>query len=129
MRKKSLVLVVIMILSVLLLSACGGSAVSDSPYVGKWVGTTAEYAGMEWDVASLLGEFTIDLESGGKAVLTVQGETTNGKWSESDAGVVIDEGSDNEVTLTAGDDGRLSVEMEGMVIYFEKEGADAGDSE
>ena len=84
---------------------------------------------MEWDVASLLGEFTIDLESGGKAVLTVQGDTTNGKWSESDAGVVIDEGSDNEVTLTAGDDGRLSVEMEGMVIYFEKEGADAGDSE
>lgn len=129
MKKRSLALVVLMILSVLLLSACGGSTASDSPYVGKWVGTTAEYAGMEWDVASLLGEFTIDLQSSGKAVLTVEGEETTGKWAENETGVVIDEGTDNEVTLTSGDDGRLSVEMEGMVIYFEKEAADAGDSE
>ena len=127
MKRKSLAILLCMLLSMVFLTACGGADMSDSEYVGKWIGTTAEYSRMEWDVASLLGDFTIEFKADGTVVVTVQGEDTDGKWSETEGGVIVDEGTDGEMTVKKVDD-RLSIEQDGMTIYFEKEGAAAADA-
>lgn len=90
--KKLTALLVLFVLT-LNLMGCGGADYSESPYLGTWVGTTAEYAGMEMGVEEILGgEFTFTLESNGKCTLSVAGDEEKGKWSETENGFsVVDE--------------------------------------
>ena len=106
-----------LLVGVLLMSMAGcGKKLADSKYVGKWIGTTAEYEGLEMSVESLYGEFTVLLEASGKVTLNTAGEETTGKWEETDNGVLLDK----EMELVD-KDGKLVYETDGMSIYFERE--------
>ncbi|MCF2554586.1 hypothetical protein [Faecalicatena contorta] len=114
MKKKVSIFLVCMMAAMFLLTACGKD-MSDSKYVGTWVGTTAEYEGMELSVEELFGEFSITLEADGTAKGTMDGEEESGKWEETDNGVSLD----GEMELIA-DGEKLTYEEEGVIIYFEK---------
>ena len=64
------------------LTGCGGSddKYADSPYVGTWAAKTAEYSGVEVDVAEVIGAFEITLNADGSASMLEEGETL--EWGE-----------------------------------------------
>lgn len=102
-------------LSMFLLAACGKD-MSNSKYVGTWVGTTVEYGGMELSIEDIYGKFEVELDAKGKATVTTADDSKSGKWDESETGVSLDGG---DVILTE-KDGNLVLEQEGMEIIFVK---------
>lgn len=73
---------ILMALSMLLaLAACGGSAEPD-PNAGLYVGDTVVAYGITLNAADYFGDdFSLELQSGGKAVLHYDGDTQRLKWS------------------------------------------------
>ena len=116
MKKKfSLGLVLVMVLA-FCLTACGGDKYADSKYVGTWNATVAVASGLEVPVDTIMDEFTIILNADGTATAKVDGDSEDGQWEETEKGVVIDETAE----LTADGD-KLTIEKDGVIIYFEKE--------
>lgn len=112
-----------------MLAACGGGGNADAAYVGKWVSVAGEAMGLTLTGDDISG-FALELKEGGKAVLTVEGESDNVKWKN--------EG--NTITITAsGTDMTATVENNtmvfnnmlnmGMDLTFAKEGTEAANSE
>ena len=99
------------------LTACGDKY-ADSPYVGTWNATTADYNGMEIKVESLLGEFKMTIKADGTCDVLFGGEEKEGNWEPSENGFIIDSQSDMEFIS---DNGKLYVNYSGVVIHFEKE--------
>ena len=91
MKKRISLLMVCMMVIVTMATACGGKDLSNSKYVGTWVGKTAEYEGMEISVETLFGDFNFTLEGNGKATAHVDGEDKTGKWDETEKGIILDD--------------------------------------
>ena len=87
LKKKSMA--VVMVILVLNLSACGDKY-AESPYLGKWIGTTAAYSGISMNVTDIIGgEFDFILEASGKCSVSIAGEVDKGKWEETDTGFIV----------------------------------------
>lgn len=103
------------------LAGCGSdSKLADSKYLGKWVGSTVEYGEIQMELEQVFPDgFSIELTADGKITLDVNGEKTSGKWDESDNGVIVDQGSDNEVELVDRD-GNLVITYSDLSIVCVK---------
>lgn len=114
--KKLTALLVLLVLTLNLI-ACGKAVYSDSPYLGTWIGTTAEYSGLEMGVEEILGgEFTFTLENNGKCTLSVAGDEEKGKWSETENGFSVVDEFDFVV------DGNIAVlDYDGVIMNFVQE--------
>lgn len=116
-----------LIVAMCMLSACGGN--SKSEYVGKWISVLGE----AYDVR-LTGEyisgFALDLQDGGNAVLTVEGDSENVKWkNEGNVITITAEGVD--MTATVQNDTMVFDNMldMGLKLTFAKEGTEAANPE
>lgn len=74
------------LLCVLMLLAIGcetkSNEISDDPNLGVYKATTMEYLGVTIDIAEFFEQgFTIELKPNGKCVLTVDSDSSSGKWS------------------------------------------------
>ena len=100
--KRILVLALAFML-VFALSACGGKDKDsgDDPNLGVWVATTGEMLGISIEVGEFFGSgFTIELDTGGKCVITADGKKANGKWTLNDTEFTVKGGGfDSEGTL------------------------------
>jgi hypothetical protein len=124
--KKILALMLTAVLSVMMLTACGGGGgkYADSPYVGKWNATTAEMSGIQLQVSDIMNEFSITLNDDGSCTVVVDTdgdkETGKGEWEPREGGGVTVK--DDSGTLDFDDqDGKLTIVYEGVTMYFEKE--------
>lgn len=112
----------------LMLSACAGGN-ADEAYVGKWVSVAGEAMGVTLTGDDISG-FGLDLQSGGKAVLTVDGDSENVKWKNEGAVVTITVNG-TDMTATVQNDTMVFDNMldMGLKLTFAKEGTDAAKSE
>ncbi len=118
MKKILVVLCCLMIgLAAFAVTGCGDKY-GDSPYVGTWKATTAEYAGIEMDVEEVIGEFVLTLDADGSAKVKLKGEESTGTWEPTDNGFTVDESG--EMEFVPDGDG-ISVDYAGVNIYFEKQ--------
>lgn len=86
---KKMSIAVVMIILLFNLSACG-NPYAESPYLGKWIGSTAAYSGISMNVADIMGgEFDFTLEASGKCSVSIAGEVDKGKWEETDTGFIV----------------------------------------
>ncbi|MDR0489770.1 MAG: hypothetical protein LBH28_00790 [Oscillospiraceae bacterium] len=112
------------------LAACGGKDnAKNDPNLGLWVATTAEIFGESVD-ASIAFEngFTIELKSGGKCALNVDGEKGDSTWTLKD-GVFAIKGNDfTEMSGTLANGKLTLVDLmgSGMTLIFYKEGSSSG---
>lgn len=109
--------VIIASLGIALTGCGGGDKYADSPYVGTWVANVAEYAGVEVDVADIIGAFEITLNADGSASMLEEGETLECDWEPTDSGVTMKDSTQVDLTY---EDGKLVTEMSGVTFYFEK---------
>ena len=104
------------------LAACGGSAEED-PNVGKYLGTTAKALGMTMEMSEIYpGETWVELKSGGKVTIMLDGDDFPMKWAlEGEAITITIDGMDSAGTLT---DGMIVVDLMnmGVEMTFLKEG-------
>ena len=109
--------VIIASLGIALTGCGGGDKYADSPYVGTWVANVAEYAGVEVDVAEIIGAFEITLNADGSASMLEKGDTLECDWEPTDSGVTMKDSTQVDLTY---EDGKLVTEMSGVTFYFEK---------
>lgn len=117
-----------LMLSICMLTACGGGN-ADSAYVGKWVSVAGEAMGVTLTGDDISG-FAFDLQDGGKAVFTVEGESENVKWKTEGNVITITENG-IEMTGTLENDTMVfenKLDM-GVDLTFAKEGTDAAKPE
>lgn len=107
-----------------MLSACGGENV-DKAYVGKWVSVAGETMGVTLTGDDISG-FALDLQDGGKAVLTVDGDSNNVKW-KNEGNVVTITANGTDMTATVENNTMVFENMldMGLDLTFAKEGTDA----
>ena len=118
MKKTLLVALCVIVGAMGLVLAGCGAKYADSPYVGTWNATTAEYQGMELSVEEIYGNFSIALNEDGTCDVTVKDSTESGNWEPTDKGIAIKDSSDSlEFTDV---DGKLTIEYTGVTISFEK---------
>lgn len=114
---KRMAMLLTMVILVCNLVACGGDKYADSPYVGTWKGTTAEYSGLEMNVADIMGgEFDFILEANGKCTVSIAGDTEKGSWEPTDNGFSVE---DEFVFIVDGSSAVL--DYDGVTMNFEKE--------
>lgn len=107
----------------LVLTGCGGDGgkYADSPYLGTWKATTANYAGIEMNVADILGgDFTMTLEASGECTIDIAGDEESGDWEPSDKGMKIVD-SEESMEFTAEDAEHLVLDYQGMTLTLEKQ--------
>ena len=98
----------------LVLTGCGED-MSNSPYLGKWMATTATYNGVTLDVNKILGEFSFDLQKDGNCTAVISGDTKKCSWDETDKGFAVDKDIN---VIVNGDAGTL--EYQGVTINLKK---------
>ena len=80
--KKTLALVLALILICGCFAACGGGIDADNPVIGTWTLTRAKAMGMEFTASDLGIDMQLILKANGSATLINEGETIDGaKWS------------------------------------------------
>ena len=129
-RVISLVLALFLMVS---LSACGSSGRADEALVGKYLAVTGTSMGMTLSGADMSG-FTLELKSGGKVTMTIDGTSADGKWVNDDKTITLTiENTDmvgklDKDTITFES---ILKEMIGtsMDVKFAKEGTDAAKPE
>lgn len=102
--KKALA-IVLSLMMILSLAACGGSK-SEDPNLGIYKGTTAEMFGEESDITEIydLGDNLIELKADGKGTLTLDGEEMPMTWTlEGTKFNLVVEGIDSPGTLENGE--------------------------
>lgn len=129
-RVFSIILALVMVIS---LSACGSSERADEALVGKYIAVTGTALGMTLSGDDIAG-FTLELKSGGKVTMDVEDSSVDGKWIN----------DDNTITLTiektemVGKLGKDTITFEGILkelvgismdLKFAKEGTDAAKPE
>lgn len=118
MKKLTAVLLALVLAAALCVGAMAESAVN---YVDTWVLTGISMAGMDLSPESLGMDMFIVLNEDGTCLLSAMGEEETGTWAETETGITTTDGSGivDAYTLT---DGKLSAEVDGMVITFTRKG-------
>lgn len=117
-----------LIFAMFMLVACS-SENADEKYVGKWISVAGEAYGVTLTGEEISG-FGLNLQNGGNAVLTVDGDSANVKWkNEGDVITVTANGTD--MTATVKNDTMVFDNMldMGLKLTFAKEGTDAANPE
>lgn len=131
MMKKSSVLALFLTLglAVSVLSGCGGSNVrADQELEGKYIAVLGEMWGISMSGDDLDG-FAFDLQSGGKAVMTIDGDSHKVKWQNDDDTITITIDSENMVGTRGTDSFKVENILDmGMDITFAKEGTAAAEA-
>lgn len=121
-RLFAFLLALVMVLS---LAACGGETAED-PNAGKYLGTTAKALGMTMEMSEIYpGETWLELKSGGKGTIMLDGDDFPMKWAlEGEAITITIDGVDSVGTLA---DGVITVDLMnmGVEMAFLKEGMEA----
>lgn len=129
-RVFSIILALVMVISI---SACGSSGRADEALVGKYIAVTGTSMGMTLSGEDMAG-FTLDLKSGGEVTMDVEGSSTNGKWVNDDTTITLT----IENTEMVGKLGEDTIIFEGILkelvgismdLKFAKEGTDAAKPE
>ena len=123
MKKTWMVLLAIIIM--LPLAACGGGGDSDDPNLGLYTCIEAEYMGMTISVEDLAadGDITIELKSGGKGELNQGSDSYNITWKLDGEDFEFKDSSVTVLGTLA--DGVMVVEFEeDMFLTFLQEGVE-----
>lgn len=130
---KKITAVVIALALCLSLAACGSSARADDALVGKYIAVSGTALGVTL-TGDDVSDFTLDVKSGGKATISVEGTDANGKWTNDDTTFTLTvDGTD-----MVGQIGQDTITFEGfleemvgvsMDMKFAKEGTDAAKPE
>ena len=123
---KKLAAILLALAMLFTLAACGEKDNDSDPNLGRYEGTTIEAMGVTMNLSDIYeGENYVELKSGGKCVMTLEGDAAEGTWTLNGEDITITiEGIDSTGTLK---DGTLVVDfMEmGMPMTFVKGGASA----
>ena len=119
-------LAILLILAMLLsLTACGGE---EDPNAGKYIGVSAALGGFSMPMSDIYpGETWIELKSGGKGTIMLDGDDFKLKWSlEGEDITVTVEGVDSVGTLKSGN---IVIDLMNMgcMMTFEREGGSIAD--
>ena len=108
------------------MAACGGG--EGDPNAGKYIGVTAAVGGFSMSMSDIYeGETWIELQSGGKGTIMLDGDDFKIKWSvEGDEFTLTVQGVDSVGTLSGGDIVIDLMDM-GCVMTFEKVGGSIAD--
>lgn len=123
MKKKIAVILTAMLMVVFALTACGGSKAD--PVVGTWNATKIKMAGMEItleEFAEQTGQeisMSLEFTADGKIKADAMGQTSDGEWKAKDDGK-YDVTLDGETEELALEDGKLTLDIEGVQAVFEK---------
>ena len=114
------ILAILLTLAMLLsLAACGGG---DDPNAGVYTGTKAEMMGMEMSMDEIYaGENSLQLKSGGKGTITLEGDSFGLKWAlDGESLTLTIDGVDCTGTLK---NGVIKIDFMnmGVLLTFEKE--------
>ena len=129
--KLTVLLTVVILCLGLCLTGCGGGSGSkpkqDDPMVGNYIPVVGEAFGMAMTGEDLAG-FGFNLQGGGKAVMTVDGESHNVKWTRDETTITIIVDGE-EIAGEIGEDCFAVKDMLGMGLdlTFAKEGTPAAD--
>jgi len=120
MRKKALLIIAVMLVTVILATVLAGCStmkdMSDSEYLGTWVATTCEYAEYVMDASEIVGEYSVTLNSDGTYSAAMEDVTGDGTWAEVEGGFQLD--GDSDLTFLE-DEGCMALEYNDIVVYFE----------
>ena len=107
------------------MAACGGE---EDPNAGKYIGVSAAVGGFSMPMSDIYeGETWIELKSGGKGTIMLDGDDFKIKWSlEGDEFTLTVQGVDSVGTLSGGDIVIDLMDM-GCVMTFEKVGGSIAD--
>lgn len=114
----SLFLVVLLLMTALVLTACGGgdkADLSDSKYVGTWKASDVGFAGQTGDLED---EITMTLKEDGTGTLEGSGETSEFTWKLVDGGFK----ASGDMKATFVDDGdNIKTKIFGAELVFERQ--------
>lgn len=111
---------IVMLIVLTMLAGCGGEEATG--YEGKYVSVSGEMMGIELTGDDIAG-WSIELKSGGKGKMEIEGETGNIKWSLEENTITIKVDGE-EITGTIEDDKLVfdDILSSGMKLTFAKEG-------
>lgn len=128
MKTKAKIKTLAISLGILMLSAaCSASGRADDKYEGNYVSVAGEALGVTLTGEDIDG-FNFDLKDGGKAEVTIDGESHSAKWSNDDTNLTLTiDGTD--VVGSIGEDTVVFDDMlgTGMKLTFAKSGSAAAD--
>ena len=126
---KKIIALLLTLAMLLSLAACGGSAEED-PNAGKYIGISAAVGGFSMPMSDVYpGETWIELKSGGKGDIMLDGDSYSLKWTlEGETFTLTLEGVDSVGTLSGG---AIVIDLMNMgcVMTFRKEGAEPAENE
>ena len=126
-RLFALLLALVIVLS---LAACGGGSEEVDPNAGKYIGVSAAVGGFSMPMSDIYpGETWIELKSGGKGDIMLDGDSYGLKWTlEGETFTLTLEGVDSVGTLSGGAIVIDLMDM-GCVMTFRKEGTEPAENE
>lgn len=126
---KKIIALLLALAMLLSLAACGGSAEED-PNAGKYIGISAAVGGFSMPMSDIYpGETWIELKSGGKGDIMLDGDSYSLKWTlEGETFTLTLEGVDSVGTLK---NGAIVIDLMdmGCVMTFQKEGTEPAEKE
>ena len=126
---KKIIALLLALAMLLSLVACGGSAEED-PNAGKYIGVSAAVGGFAMAMSDVYpGETWIELKSGGKGDIMLDGDSYGLKWTlEGEVFTLTIDGVDSVGTLS---NGAIVIDLMdmGCVMTFRKEGTEPAENE
>ncbi len=133
MKKKKLITKILLfaVMSALLLTiaGCGGKVRADAELEGVYIPVVSEVSGVT-TVGDAIDLFDIELQSGGKAVITIDGEDHTAKWENDDTTITITADGEKIVGNLGEDTFTIDDILDlGMKVVFARKGSKAADPE
>ena len=117
--KKSIALLLVVILGISLLASCGGGS-SNDPNIGTWTAVSVNAFGVQMGVDDVFENgASIELKANGKCTLNLDGEKVNTDWSSNNGEITI-KGDDGETYKAKVADGKLTLDFDAFEVIFEK---------